>query len=93
MLERTISDNFATVSASASAAPLASFLLVDLAISVGFVAYSLFSAPVLATLVALMVAKKVGHGTTVDDVYEAYPDIEKEVDDEIDKHEWAKDAV
>jgi len=59
VLERTISDNFATVSASASAAPLASFLLVDLAISVGFVAYSLFSVPVLATLVALMVAKKV----------------------------------
>ena len=41
----------------------------------------------------VMVAKKVGHSTTVDDVYEAYPDIEKEVDDEIDKHEWAKDAV
>ena len=41
----------------------------------------------------VMVAKKVGHATTVDDVYEAYPDIEKEVDDEIDKHEWAKDAV
>merc|ERR1719439_143228 len=41
----------------------------------------------------VMVAKKVGHATTVDDVYEAYPAIEKEVDDEIDKHEWAKDAV
>ena len=41
----------------------------------------------------VMVAKKVGHATTVDDVYEAYPDIDKEVDDEIDKHEWAKDAV
>lgn len=41
----------------------------------------------------LMVAKKVGHSTTVDDVYEAYPDIEAEVDEEIDKHQWAKDAV
>ena len=39
-----------------------------------------------------MVAKKVGPATTVEDVYEAYPDIEAEIDEEIDTHQWAKDV-
>ena len=38
-----------------------------------------------------MIAKKVGPNTTVDDVYAAYPEIEKEIDDEIDQHQWSKD--
>ena len=38
-----------------------------------------------------MIAKKVGPTTTVEDVYAAYPDIEKEIDEEIDQHQWSKD--
>ena len=34
-----------------------------------------------------MIAKKVGPTTTVEDVYAAYPDIEKEIDEEIDTHQ------
>ncbi|KAK7248852.1 hypothetical protein SO694_0004211 [Aureococcus anophagefferens] len=33
-----------------------------------------------------MIAKKVGPTTTVEDAYAAYPDIEKEIDGEIDQH-------
>jgi len=40
-----------------------------------------------------MKAKRVGAETTVDDIYEAYPDIKKEVADEIEKHEWHKDIA
>ena len=38
-----------------------------------------------------MIDKKVGPNTTVEDVYAAYPDIEKEIDEEINEHKWSKD--
>ena len=41
--------------------------------------------------VTLMTAKRTGKTTTVDDVYEAFPEIKKEIDDEIENHEWHKD--
>jgi hypothetical protein len=43
--------------------------------------------------VAMMKSKRVGADTTVDDIYEAYPDIKKEVHDEIENHEWHKDIA
>ena len=39
-----------------------------------------------------MIDKKVGPNTTVEDVYAAYPEIEKEIDEEIDQHQWSKDV-
>lgn len=58
VLEAAISDNFGAVSAAASASPLASFLVADVALVAGFVAYSALSLPALAALVVLVQAKK-----------------------------------
>ena len=58
VLEAAISDNFGAVSAAASASPLASFLIADVALVAGFVAYSALSLPALAALVVLVQAKK-----------------------------------
>ena len=41
--------------------------------------------------VALMTAKRTGLDTTVDDVYEAFPQVKKEIEEEIANHEWHKD--
>ena len=43
-------------------------------------------------LTVVMIDKKVGPNTTVEDVYAAYPEIEKEIDDEINEHQWSKDV-
>ena len=43
--------------------------------------------------VTMMKSKRVGVDTTVDDIYEAYPDIKEEVHKEIDNHEWHKDIA
>jgi hypothetical protein len=43
--------------------------------------------------VAMMKSKRVGKDTTVDDIYEAYPDIKKEVSEEIETHQWHKDIA
>ena len=43
--------------------------------------------------VTRMKSKRVDRTTTVEDVYEAYPDIKEEVHGEIDKHEWHKDIA
>ena len=40
-----------------------------------------------------MIAKKVGPDTTLEDVYAAYPDIEKEIDEEIDEDDAADAAT
>ncbi|KAJ8609703.1 hypothetical protein CTAYLR_008442 [Chrysophaeum taylorii] len=40
-----------------------------------------------------MQAKMTGPDTCVTDVYEQYPDIEAEVDDEIKNHQWSKDVL
>ena len=41
----------------------------------------------------MMTAKRTSKATTVDDVYEAFPNIKKEVDEEIENHEWHKDTA
>ena len=46
----------------------------------------------LNTQMRTMIDKKVGPNTTVEDVYAAYPEIEKEIDEEIDQHQWSKDV-
>ena len=43
--------------------------------------------------VAMMIAKKTDRTTTTDDVFEAYPDLKKEVEEEIENHEWQKDIA
>ncbi|GMH68099.1 hypothetical protein TL16_g04847 [Triparma laevis f. inornata] len=40
-----------------------------------------------------MKSKRVGKDTTVDDIYEAYPEIKVEVHDEINTHQWHKDIA
>jgi len=45
----------------------------------------------LKATVTMLMAKRTGRETTVDDVYEAYPAIKKEIDAEIENHEWHKD--
>uniref|UniRef100_A0A7S3JVE1 ATP synthase subunit d, mitochondrial n=1 Tax=Aureoumbra lagunensis TaxID=44058 RepID=A0A7S3JVE1_9STRA len=42
--------------------------------------------------IASLKASKVGPDTTVEDIYKAFPEIEKEVDEEIHNHEWGKDV-
>lgn len=43
--------------------------------------------------IAMMEEKKTGPTTTIADVFAQYPELEAEVDEEIDKHEWYKDAI
>ncbi|CAM9288797.1 unnamed protein product [Heterosigma akashiwo] len=47
----------------------------------------------LEALIATMEGKKIGLDTTVADVLARHPEIEKEVDEEINNHEWAKDTM
>jgi hypothetical protein len=41
--------------------------------------------------IAMMTEKRTNWTTTDKDVFEVYPDIEKEIDEEIHNHEWGKD--
>lgn len=36
---------------------------------------------------------QVGPRTTLDQIYELYPDLQAEIEDEIDNHEWGKDIA
>mmetsp|Transcript_4348 Transcript_4348/g.13312 ORF Transcript_4348/g.13312 Transcript_4348/m.13312 type:complete len:172 (+) Transcript_4348:126-641(+) len=47
----------------------------------------------LKTMIATMEAKKTSETTTIADVYEQFPEIEQEVDEEINNHEWSKDTI
>lgn len=47
----------------------------------------------LNAMIASMVAAKTGVATTLADVYAQFPEIEDEVDKEIDNHEWYKDTI
>ena len=38
-----------------------------------------------------MEANKVGPTTTLDQLYELYPELQAEIEDEIENHEWGKD--
>jgi len=38
-------------------------------------------------------SKKVGYETTVEDIYELYPELRAEIEDEIANHEWGKDIA
>ena len=38
-----------------------------------------------------MESKKVGPRTTLEELYELYPDLQEEIETEIDNHEWGKD--
>lgn len=47
----------------------------------------------LSKLVALMESKMTGPTTTLEDLYEVYPDLQAEIEDEIENHEWSKDIA
>jgi len=46
----------------------------------------------LEATVATMVSKRMGRDTTPEDVFAAYPHIEKEIEEEIENHQWHKDV-
>lgn len=48
---------------------------------------------VLSKLVSTMEANKVGPSTTLEQIYELYPDMQAEIEDEIENHEWGKDIA
>ena len=45
----------------------------------------------LTDLVAAMETNQVGYNTTLDELYELYPDLQAEIEAEIEAHEWGKD--
>jgi hypothetical protein len=45
----------------------------------------------LEDLVESLETNKVGPRTTLDQLYTLYPDLQQEIEDEIDNHEWGKD--
>eukprot|EP00616_Rhizochromulina_sp_CCMP1243_P013430 CAMPEP_0118962278 /NCGR_PEP_ID=MMETSP1173-20130426/677_1 /TAXON_ID=1034831 /ORGANISM="Rhizochromulina marina cf, Strain CCMP1243" /LENGTH=183 /DNA_ID=CAMNT_0006910527 /DNA_START=85 /DNA_END=637 /DNA_ORIENTATION=- len=45
----------------------------------------------LTQMVEQMEAKKTGPGTSLEDIYAMYPELEAEIDEEIANHEWGKD--
>ena len=45
----------------------------------------------LEDLVESLETNKVGPRTTLDQLYALYPDLQQEIEDEIDNHEWGKD--
>jgi len=47
----------------------------------------------LSKLVATMEANKVCPTTTLEQIYELYPDMQAEIEDEIENHEWGKDIA
>ena len=47
----------------------------------------------LEATVTRMKSKRVDKTTTVDDIYEAYPEIKEEVHEEINTHQWHKDIA
>jgi len=46
----------------------------------------------LEELVALMESKKVGVNTTTEDIFEAYPEIEADIIEDLNAHKWSKDV-
>jgi hypothetical protein len=81
-----------SLSLSLSPSPSWTYLLArQIAAAEASVAESEDRIKVLTELVSSMESKKVGPRTTLEELYELYPDLQEEIETEIDNHEWGKD--